>query len=174
MFVEDIRVKGAEEETGSGALVGDLDASGIAGTGKVRLDDPQRAPWRRIVGFPIERQPNLGGALVHVNGDHGRDDAGEKWDQLARKLPENGSRILFPGQRLEHVERRRQLDVARLHRLEEELLLRLDVAEERGGRDVQLARDVGQRRRLEALPGEDAAGRGEQLGPLDGCRASHL
>lgn len=109
-----------------------------------------------------------------MNGDDCRDDTGEKRDELARKLPQHDSRILFARQRVEQVNRRRELDVAPLHRLEEELLLRLDVAEEGGGRHVQLARDIGQRRRFEALPREDAARRGEELGPLDRGRASHL
>lgn len=111
---------------------------------------------------------------MHVHRDDGRDDPGQERDELSREAAEHDARILIAGERLEHVERGRQLDIAGLHRLDEELLLRLDVAEERGRRDVQLTRDVGQRRRFEALPREDGAGRGEQLGPLDGGRTSHL
>jgi len=111
---------------------------------------------------------------VHVNGDDGRDDAGEEGDELAGELPQHDAWVLFTRQRLEDVERGRQLDVATFHRLEEQLLLRFDVAEQRGGRDVQLGRNVGQRRGFEAFPREDGAGRREQLGSLDRGRPSHL
>lgn len=111
---------------------------------------------------------------MHVHGDDGRDDAGEKRNQLVRELTQHDARVFVAGERIEHADRRRQLDVARLHRLEEERLLRLDVAEERGRRDLQLVRDIGQRGGLEAFPGEDAPGCREELGPLDGGRASHL
>ena len=174
MLVQDVRVKGAEEEPGGGALVGDADSSGGAGAREIPLDHAQRPAGRRAIGLAIERKADLRGALVHVNGDDGRDDAGEERDELARELPQYLSRLFIARQRVEDVDRRRELDVARLHRLEEERLLRLDVAEEGGRRDVQLARDVRQRRRLEALPGEDTARDREQLGALDGGRASHL
>lgn len=174
MLVEHVCVKGTEEETGGGAVVRDPDAACIARAGEVRLDDAQRAARRRIAGLAIERQENLGRALVHVHGDDGRDDAGEERNELVRELAQHDSRVFVAGQRLQVVDRRRQFDVARFHRLEEELLLRLDVPEERGRRDVQLLRDVGQGGRFEALPREHAARRREQLGALDRSRAAHL
>lgn len=174
MLVEDVGVKRAEEEARGSARVGDPDPPGVSRAREVRLDDAERSPRRRVVRLAIERETDLGGAFVHVHGDHGRDDAGEKGDELPRELPQDDLRVFLSGQGIELVDRRRELDVARLHRLEEERLLRLDVPKEGGRRDVQLARDVGQRRRLEALPSKDAARHGEQLGPLDGCRASHL
>ena len=174
MLIEHVGVKRAEEEAGCGAGVRDPDAAGIARAGEIGLDDAKRAAGRRIVGLAVEREANFGGALVHVDRDDGRDDAGEERDELSHELAQHHARILFAGERVQMVDRRRQLDVAGLHRLEEQLLLRLDVAEERGRRDLQLARDVGQRRRLEALPGEDAARRREQLGSLDRRRAAHL
>ena len=109
-----------------------------------------------------------------MDGDHGRDDARQKRDQLAGELAEHGAGILVSGQLLELADAGRQLEAPPLHRFEEEMLLRLNMAQEGCGGDVQLAGDVGQRGRLETLPGEDAARRREELGPLDRRRTSHL
>ncbi|HEX3581766.1 MAG TPA: hypothetical protein VH087_08380 [Thermoanaerobaculia bacterium] len=111
---------------------------------------------------------------MHVNGDHCRDDSGEEGDELAREPAQHDARIFFARQAIELPDRRRQLDVSVLHRLEKERLFRLDVAEEGCRRNVQLARDVRQRRGFESLSGEDAARHRKQLGALDRCRASHL
>ena len=174
MLVEHVRMQGTEEEAGGGARIGDPHRSGVAGPGEVALDDPEGAAWRGAVGLAVERQPDLGGALVHVDGDDGRDRARQERNQLLGEGLEDDARILGAGERIELQQGGRQLDVAPLHRLEEEALLRLDVPQQRGGGHVQLARDVGEGRGLEALLREDPPRCGEQLGPLNGCRASHL
>lgn len=174
MLIEDVGVKRSEEEAGGRALVGDSDASGITGAGEVTLDHAQRPPWRRTLSLPIEREPQLARSLVHVDGDDRRDDTGQKRDEVACELPEHGARILVARQRLERVDAGRQLEMAPLHRLEEELLLRFDVPQQRGRRHVQLAGNVGERGGLEALLCEDAPRDGQQCGALDRCRAAHL
>jgi len=174
VLVEHVRVERTEEEAGGGAGVGEANRAGIAGAGEVRLDDPQGAARRRAVGLAIERQPDLRRMLVHVHRDHRRDDARQERHQLGRQPFEHDARILGAAERIERVDARRQLDVAGLHRLDEEMLLRLNVSQQRRRRDVQLAGDVRQSGSLESLPREDAPGGLEQLLALDRWRPSHL
>jgi hypothetical protein len=167
-------VQGTEEEARRGARVFDSDRAGIDGAAEVRLDDAQRAAGRGAVRLAIERQSDFGRPLVHVNRDDRRDDARQKRHQLRGEVLQDDPRILGARELFQLEDARRQLDAAALHRLEEELLLRFDVAQQRRRRDLQLSGDVGQRGGLESLLREDAACDREQFRPSDGCRASHL
>lgn len=63
---------------------------------------------------------------------------------------------------------------AALHRQAEQGLLGIDVAEDGGGGDAELAGDIGQSRGIEALRREDAAGGVDEAVSGDGRGAAHL
>ena len=63
---------------------------------------------------------------------------------------------------------------AAAHRGREECLFRREVAKDGGGCDVQIARDVGERRRGEALLRERHAGAVQDLIAADRRRPAHL
>jgi len=167
-------MQGTEEEACRGAWIVDADRAGINRAFEVRLDDAERAARWCALGLAIEGQPDLGGALVHMNGDHGRDHAGEERHQLAREVLKNLTRILRTGSPRQLLNALRQFDASALHRLEEEVLLRLHVPQQRRRRDAQLTGNVGQGGGLETLLREDPTRRREQLGSLNRRRASHL
>lgn len=109
-----------------------------------------------------------------MNGDHRRDHAGEERHHLPREVLKNVTRILGTRSLRQILNALGQFDASALHRLEEKVLLRLHMPQQRGRRDTQFAGDVGQGGGLESLLREDAARRRQQLGSLDRCRASHL
>jgi hypothetical protein len=166
----------AEEESGGSSVVGDADSSRRGGAGEVPLHHPQPLPWRRILGLAVKRDADFGGArvLVHVHGDDDRQHAAEERDELAREVAEDHARIFVAARGIEIANALRQLDLTAAHRVGEELLLGACVPEHRGRRDLQLAGDVGERRRFESLARKHAPRNVEKLLPLNRCRATHL
>lgn len=170
---EDVRVKGAEEEQGGRARIVEADDAGGGGAAEVVGQD-LHAPARRAV------------RLVGIKGNHERARAAVHVDREVRgdRVLHEGNEVL--GEGAEHDARiggridvrqlgheLRHFDLGRTHGLGEQGLLRFDVAEDGGGGDAELLRDVGERRGLVALGGEDAGGGGEELGAGDAGRASH-
>ena len=110
---------------------------------------------------------------MHVNRQVLGDGVGDEGDELFGQAAQYHARILGAAGGLEMDDRRRHLDVPRAHGRGEEGLLGVGVAEEGGGSDAELFGDVGERRGLVALRGEDAAGGLEQSFAGDRRRASH-
>lgn len=156
--------------------IADPHHAGVGGAFEVIGDDAQAAA-RRILGLWIERQHERGAAR---RGVHGHDDArGEhvpdERHELLGDAPEHDARIGFriDLRQLEDALRRIE-EHAALHGQTEESLLGVDMAKDRRRGDAELAGDVGQRRGVEALRREDAAGGIDQAVFGDGRGAAHL
>jgi hypothetical protein len=173
---EDPSLQGAHEEERRGARVADAQPPGGGGAAEV-IGDDGKAAARRAVGL-VEGKDERGAprVLVHGDDDAGADDPlGERHELLGDAAEDDarvgvgrrGGEVDDAGRRLEHR-------AALLHSLVEQGVLRLDVAEERGGGDVELAGDVGEGGGGEALRREDAAGGVEELIAAEARRATHL
>ena len=111
---------------------------------------------------------------MHEDGDVLSDDfLGERHEPFG-DAPEDDARIGPGVNALELDDERRRLRQLRAHRCTEQLLLRSRVTQDGRRSDAELAGDVGERRRVEALGGEDAPCRFQQLLPGNPCRAAHL
>jgi hypothetical protein len=171
---EDVRLQRAHEEQRGGARVLDADDAGLGGAAEVVGDDAEAAARRRILGADVEGEDDRGlRAAVHVDGEVLGDGVRDEGNELLGEPAQHDARVLGAARGLKMDDRGGQLDVARAHGRGEEGLLRLGVAKERRGRDVQLGSDVGERRGFEALRGEDAAGGLEDELAGDGRRAAH-
>lgn len=111
---------------------------------------------------------------MHVDREVLGDRAGDEGNELLGQPAQHDARVrgCVDVRELRHAAR--QLDVVRAHGRGEERLLGRHVAQHRGGGDVQLAGDVGQRGGLEAFGGENAPRGVEELFPGDARGASHL
>lgn len=168
---EDVALQRAHEEQRGGARIADPQPAGGGGAAEVVGDDGEAAA-RRAVGFGVERQDHRG-VLGHddVAGDHLLGEG----DELLGDAAEDHARIFGGRGRGQGEDAGRRLDDLRAaHGLGEERVLGADVAEKRGGRDLELAGDVGQGGGGEALGGEDAAGGVEDLIAADARGAAHL
>jgi uncharacterized membrane protein YccC len=111
---------------------------------------------------------------VHEDGDVLADDFLGERDESLSDATQDDARI---GSRVDTVEledEQRRLGEPGSHRRAKELLLRARVAQDSSGRYAQLASDVCQRRRIEALGCEHAPCRFQQLLPGNSCRPAHL
>ena len=168
---EDMGLELAEEEQGERARICLADDTGANGPGEVVGEDPDRAARWNLLVLRIEGHDD--GGRVHLHGNRGADDVAEEGDHPAGKLTEDDTRIggcVESGDGGDEVGRG---DAAIAHRRGEQLLLRREVAEDRRGRDVERAGDVGQRRRREAAGTERDARGLEDLIARDARRASH-
>lgn len=156
--------------------VSDADHARFGGAAEVVADDAEAAA-RGVVGVRIERQDDRRPLGVGVHGQddaRGQDPLHERHELLGHAA-EDDPRIARGIDRRQVEDALRRLDdVAAGHRLAEEGLLRLHVPQQRRGGDSQLRGDVGQGGGVEALQGEDTAGRLQDLIAVDACRASHL
>ena len=167
---QNVALQRAHEEQRRGARVADPQPAGGRGAAEVVGDDGEAAP-RRAVALGVERQ-NHRGVLRDddVAADH---PLGER-DELLGDAPEDCPRIFRGRRRCQGENAGRRLDDLRAaHGFGEQGVFRPDVAEERGGGDLELAGDVGQGGGGETLGGEDAAGGVENLIASDARGAAH-
>ena len=112
---------------------------------------------------------------MHGHDDAAGDDALGEGDELRGQAAEDDARIGVARRASQIAHRRRNLDCrAAAHGLGEQRVFRIDVAQQRGRGDAELAGDVGQRGGGEALCGEQPAGGVEDLIAADARRSSHL
>jgi hypothetical protein len=171
----DVRVDRAHEQEGGGAGVKVPDAAGVHGPAEVVGDEGDTLTRGAVRVVAVEREDELLGPGLHEDGHGLADDALAEGDEAAGQRAEHIARIFLGGVdvlQLEDEARRR--GHARLHGGGEEGLLAVEVAEDGGGRDPELAGDVGQRGAVEALFAEDAAGRLEEGVAGDACGSSYL
>jgi len=144
----------------------------LGGAAEVIGDDLQSAP-RRIVCLGVERQHD--GRRVHGDDNSRGQHLLDEWDELLRDAPQHDARIGFrvDVRKLEDAVRRIEQHAA-LHRQTEQRLLRVNVAQDRGRRDLQLAGDVGEGRGGEALCREHATGGVDEALAGDGWGTAHL
>ncbi len=112
---------------------------------------------------------------MHVDGDVLPDDFLDERNESFADIAQDHTRVR--GRRIDrgkladevrHVDRR-----SAAHGLGKKGLLGIEMAEDSGGRDLEPERDVSQSRGLEALRGEDATCRCQQLLARDSRRSSH-
>ena len=174
MVKEDIGLQRAHEKERGGARFFHVQHAGLGGAAEVVGDDAETAARRRVVVADVEGEDDRGlRPPVHVDGEVLGDGAGDEGDELLRQAAEHDARILGAAGGLEADDAGRQLDVPRAHGRGEEGLLGGDVAEDRGGSDVELGGDVGEGGGLEALLGEDAPRRFQQAFAVNRRRAAH-
>ena len=164
----------SHEEQRGRLRIANAQPSRRCGAAEVAGDDG-KATARRAVRL-IEGQYQRSAPRVSVHGHHdaaGDDVLGER-DELGGHAAEDDAGVGLAGRLRQVADHRRQLDDLAVHGLAEQRVLRLHVAQERGGGDAELAGDVGQRGGGEALGGEDAAGGFQDLIAADARRASHL
>jgi hypothetical protein len=171
---EDVRLQRAHEEEGGGARFFHVQHAGLGGAAEVVGDDAEAAARGRVVVADVEGEDDRRlRSPVHVDGEVLGDGAGDEGNELLRQASQHDARILGAADGLEADDAGRQLDVPRAHGGGEEGLLGGDVAEDRGGGDVELGGDVGEGRCFEALLGEDASCRFEEAFAGDRRRAAH-
>jgi len=142
---EDVRLQRSHEEKRGGARVRHAHDAGLGGAAEVVGHDAEAAARRRVVVADVEGQDDRRlRAPVHVDGEVLGDRAGDEGDELLGEASQHDAWILGAADGLQPDDAGRQLDVPRAHRGGEERLLRGDVAEDRGGGDLQLGRDVGE------------------------------
>ena len=169
---KDVRLERPHEEQRRRARVANADDARLGGAAEVALDDVQAAAGRTVGGLGVERDDERG-LGVHVDRDVQADHFLGEGDELLGDAAQHEARVGARVNLLQVGDDGRQAAAAG-HGLEEELLLRLDVAQERGGGDAELSGDVGQGGVAETLGGEDAAGDVQEPIAGDGGRASHL
>ena len=165
----------SHEQQRGGARVADAQASRGRSAAEVVGDDGEAAARRAVRLIEGQYQRSAPRVSVHGHDDAAGDDALGEGDELRGQAAKNGARIGLGGGCGQVAHRRRNLDGrAAAHGLGEERVLGADVPQQRGGGHAELAGDVGQRRRGEALGGEDAAGGVEDLIAADARRPAHL
>ena len=113
--------------------------------------------------------------MVHVDGDVLGDDFFHEGNKALGNPAKDDARIRSPvGIRQLENEIGRTGDLPALHRRPKELLFRVEMPQHGGGRDAELAGDVGEGRGLEAFGGEDAPCRFQQFVLGDSRRPAHL
>ena len=168
---EDIALQRTHEEQGRGARIPDVQDAGGGGAAEVIGDDGEAAAWG-AVALGIERQDERGVLRHHdVRADHplgeGDELLGDAAEDRARiRRGRGGGELEDAGGGVD--------DFCAAHGLAEEGVFGIDVPEEGGRRDVQLAGDVGESGGGEALRGEDASGGGEDLLAPNARRPAHL
>lgn len=172
-----VRLERSHEEERRGVRVFRLDHARFDGALEVVGDDAQAAPRRTVVALWIEGddQGGLARALVHGHGDARADDPAHEGDESLGEPAEHDARILG-GVGLQQLE-----DAARwtdqltlVHRRVEEVLLGLEVAEDRRWGDGEAPGDVGEGRAVEAAGGECVTRGVEDLIAVDARLAAHL
>ena len=168
---EDVGLELADEEDGQRARIGFADHAGADRAREVVGEDADGVTRRDFLVLRIERHDQRG--RVHLHRDRGADDGGEERDHAPRELGQHDARIGRGVERQHGRDEIRRGDGAAAHRRVEELLLRIEVAEDRGGRDVDLGGNLRESGGREAARAEVAAGGGEDLIARDARRASH-
>lgn len=168
---EDVALQLADEEQRQRARIAAADRSRFHGAAEVIGEEPQGAARRNL--FVVRIEGNDDRRRVHLHGDGGTQDGADEGNGLPREVAEDDARVrrrIRPGQRQHEVGHG---NVARAHRRAEELLLGIEMAQDRRRRDAQLAGDVGERRGREAARAECAARGIEDLIARNARRTAH-
>lgn len=168
---EDVRLQLADEEQRQRIRIAAAHGAGLHRALEVIGEQPQRAPRWDLFRLRVERHDE--GRRMQVHGDRRTDHGADERDDLVREIREHDARVALRIRRREIEDEIRQVDPARAHRRAEERLFRIEVPEDRGRRDPELARDVRERRAGEAARAERAASGVENLIARDARRASH-
>jgi hypothetical protein len=172
---EDVGLQRSHEEKRRRARVSYVDDAGRGGALEVVGDGSQGATGRAGLVARIERQHDRGaGALMHVDRDVFADRLLQKGNRLRSQPPENDAGIVAGVRSRQFENEVGRGHARRTHRLGEKSLLAVGVAEQSGGRHLQLAGNVGERCGLESLLGEDPSRGLQELMALDRRRAAHL
>jgi hypothetical protein len=170
---EDVAEHGPHEEHGGGARIIDADRARFVGAAKVAGDDRERFARGAVVGSGSEREHERGArAVVKLDGDVLRDRRRRERDPFLGKPAQHDSSVRGIG--CLQVEDALRQDHGPAHGLVEEVLLGLEVTQDRRGRDAEDAGDIGEGRRLEPFQGKDVTRRIEDLRPGDARWTAHL
>lgn len=171
---EDVRDERTNEKKCCGARVVDFDDAGRFGSAEIARQNFFSAARRTVIAARIERQHQRRiAALMHRDHHVLGDRLARVRYPLLGQLAQDDSRIRRRVDFVEAEDARRQRD-ASAHRGIEEGLLRFEMAQQRGRRDMQLGGDIRQRRRGEAALGKHDACGVEDLIAADDRRAAHL
>jgi hypothetical protein len=141
---------------------------------EVAGNDLQPASRRTVIVARVERDDERRiGPLVHAQHEVLNDRRAGERHPFFRDTSQDNARIGSGVDMVEVGDARGQLNVA-VHRKIEQGLLGIEMTQNRRGRDVQLSRDIGERRRREALLREDFACSLEDLLTMDEWRPAHL
>jgi hypothetical protein len=173
---EDVGLEMADEQQRQGLGVGaGADDPGLGGPLEVGGEDTQGAARRRFLRRGVEGDDERGlpGAQVHLHGDGGANHVLQEGDELLGEAPEHDPGVGIGRNAGQLDDGLGQEVLPGAHGREEELLLRGEVAQDRGGGDVQGAGDVGQGRRVEPALDEGRSGGVEDLCLGDARWAAH-
>ena len=172
---EHVALQRSHEEQRGRLRIADAQPSRRSGAAEVAGDDGKPAARRAVRLIEGQYQRSAPRVSVHGYDDAAGDDALGEGNELGGDAAEDDARVGLARRTHQIADGRRNLDrLAAAHGLGEERVLGVDVAEERGGGDAELAGDVGQRGGGEALGGEDTAGGLDDLIAADARRAAHL
>lgn len=171
---EDVRNERSHEQERGRAWIGDADRARFARAPEVARHDREAAARRAVFAARIERNDQRGiAALVHGEDEVLHDGRSGERHPLFGDAPEDDARIRRGIDVLELENAVRQLDAAAHGRFEQRLF-RIEMTKDGGRSDAELACDIGERRRREALLREHAPGGVEDLLAADGRRPAHL
>lgn len=173
---EDVRLELSHEEQRHRPRVAAPDRSGVHGSAEVVGEDAQPAPRRRLGAAGVERHDDggLARAEVHLHGDGGADHALDERHDLLGEAAQDDPRIGRRVDRGQLVDTRRDGDLASARGGDEELLLRVEMPQERGRRDADVLRHVGEGGAGEPPGDEGPAGGIEDLIAADSRWTAHL
>ncbi len=173
---EDVRLELPHKEQRHRPRVAAADRSGIHGAAEVIGEDAQPAPRRRLSAGGVEGHDDggLARAEVHLHDDGGADHALHEGHDLLGEAAQDDARIgrCVDGGQL--FDARRDGDLAAAGGGGEELLLRLEMPQERGRGDADVLGHIGERGAGEAAGDEGPAGGIEDLIAADARWTAHL
>lgn len=172
---EHVRVQVADEEERRGPGIFDADRSRFSGAAKVVAHERDSALRRTLIARGVEgdEQRRALRPRVHVHGEVRKEDLAHERHELFCEPAKHHARIRVSRRRRQLLHARRVIDDPAAHGLGEQLLLRVDVTQDRRRRHVQLSGNVGQSDRLEPSADEQTARLGENLFAGDAWRTAH-
>lgn len=173
---EDIGVEVGDEEHGRRAGIAAADHPRVHGPPEVVDDDAQATAGGTLVVLGVERHHHRrrARAVVHGDGDGGPDDLHHEGHELLGEAAEDYARVLGRVRGGQLLDVRRHGHAGAAHGRVEEGLLGWEVPEDGRGGYAEGRGDVRQGSPGEALLGEDAAGRIQELIAGDARWAAHL
>jgi len=164
----------SHEEQCVGSRVAGPDHAGIDRSAEVIGHDRDAPSRRAVVGAGIKGNDERPRPLVHVDGDVLRDDFLDERYEAFGDASQHHARIAGRIDMLQLENDVGRGGDARAHRGPEKVLLGPRMPQNRGRSDAKLARDVGERCRVEPFRREDAPCGVQQLLPGNACRPAHL
>jgi hypothetical protein len=172
---EDVALQRSHEEQRGRLRIAHAQPARRRGAAEVAGHDGEAAARRAVRLIEGQYQRSAPRVSVHGHDDATGDDALGEGDELRGNAAEDDARVGLAGRARQIADRRRNLDgLAAAHRFGEERVFGVDVAQERGGGDAELAGDIGEGGGGEPLGAEDATGGVEDLVAADARRAAHL